>query len=741
MARCALIRITPASKEGPSGCDRTHNGLSTPPFHHTGSRCPPALSSRSPRPWLWWLALAAIWIAGTLADQLWLQLDQRLPAWDQADYLNSAVDHGRALGLLPGGGWPGWQGLLDLSPKIPPLASLVNGSVMALSGQAPDQASAALAVWQALLLVSVACWGRELQGPGFALLAAALTTMAPGLIAVRLDYTLDLPLTATAVLALWLLGRWQGAAGGRWSQAIVAALAVAAAVLVKQSALLVLLAPCLWAAGLGLRRRGRRLQVLVALGLVLGLVLPWLHHNWITTIGGTNRAVIESAGEEGDPGILSLEGLLWYPRLWPAQLGPLNLTLGLGGGVLALARGRIRTALEARGRASDTAGAKAGADGWRWLIGCALAGWLLTSVSPNKDARYITPVLPLLLLLLARGWWELGRLLRRRLGRRAATGLLGAALLASAGLSAAGQAGELHRERRSPLPELIGELRGRLGQRPETLVVLPNAAEVNEHTATVYGRMGGGELLGRQLGRREEEHPLVLERSRWVLLTGGEAGMRREASRLLAQRVRSDPRFVLRGTWTWPDGAPLELWERRDPPDPAGDFSTTFPALARGLERGPSGLAPGFAAIGPEHQLDGHRSYQARVHHWAERRLQANPADREALWSLALLATLRNRPAEAERWFARLEALLPHNPWPSAYRAVVLLAGWQPWQARSVAEGALRRRPDPVLQGLADLSAVLGADPRRLGPALRSVPEATEAVRRDLAGSRPAAGS
>ena len=31
-----------------------------------------------------------------------------------------------------GGGWQGWPALLDLSPKIPPLASLVNGSVMAL---------------------------------------------------------------------------------------------------------------------------------------------------------------------------------------------------------------------------------------------------------------------------------------------------------------------------------------------------------------------------------------------------------------------------------------------------------------------------------------------------------------------------------------------------------------------------------------------------------------------------------
>jgi len=47
------------------------------------------------------LPLLLIWLVATVADQA-------IPSWDPADYLNSAVDHGRALGLLPGGGWPGW---------------------------------------------------------------------------------------------------------------------------------------------------------------------------------------------------------------------------------------------------------------------------------------------------------------------------------------------------------------------------------------------------------------------------------------------------------------------------------------------------------------------------------------------------------------------------------------------------------------------------------------------------------
>ncbi|MFO7630108.1 MAG: glycosyltransferase family 39 protein [Prochlorococcaceae cyanobacterium] len=251
---------------------------------------PPPLDSAahsrlsSPSGWRWWLALAVLWALATAADRLWLGLDQRLPAWDQADYLNSAVDHGRALGLLAGGGWRGWAALLDLSPKIPPLASLINGSVMALAGEAPDQASWALALWHGLLLAVVAAWGRQLLSPGFGLLAAALTALAPALAALRVDYTLDLPLTAATTLALWLLGRWQAPAprGGRWPQALLAALAVAAALLVKQSALLVLTGPGLWAAGQALGRRSttqRRLQVLAALALVLALLLPWLHHN------------------------------------------------------------------------------------------------------------------------------------------------------------------------------------------------------------------------------------------------------------------------------------------------------------------------------------------------------------------------------------------------------------------------------------------------------------------------------
>ncbi len=198
-------------------------------------------------PWLFRALLLGIWLVATGADRLWWTLNDGLPAWDQADYLNSALDHGRALGLLPGGAWQGWNALLDLSPKIPPLASLVNGTVMAWAGDDPAQAAWSLSLWHGVLLWAVASWALTLrrslvEARAFALLAALLVALTPALLELRSDYVLEIALTAMVTLALWRLSRWwHPLEGGQWLQALTAALACTGALLVKQSALLVLL--------------------------------------------------------------------------------------------------------------------------------------------------------------------------------------------------------------------------------------------------------------------------------------------------------------------------------------------------------------------------------------------------------------------------------------------------------------------------------------------------------------------
>jgi 4-amino-4-deoxy-L-arabinose transferase-like glycosyltransferase len=623
--------------------------------------------------------------------------------------------------------------LLDLSPKIPPLASLVNGGVMAMAGQSPDAASWSLALWHALLLTVVGLWGRELGGGGFGLLAAGLAAVAPALAELRVDYTLDLPLAATTTLALWLLGRWQAPApaGGRPPQALVAALAVATAILIKQSALLVVALPSLWAAAQGLARRGRRLSVGLAFAVVLGLILPWLHHNWISTLGGTNRAVVESAAAEGDPDVFSLASLLWYPRFWPAQLGMVTLVAGMGGMAISLPvllRGRAAGCLRALRNLPP---------GWGWLTGCCLAGWLATTLSPNKDPRYITPVLPLLLLLLARGWWVLGCRIQARWGSLASRLALAAGLLAAAADSGWQRSEAITREPGFPVPEAMAELRRQVGNEPITVLLMASRPDLNEHTATTFGRLEGGRIIARQVGRNLGQREEVLARANWLLLASGDQGSSRQSARELSQAVREDGRFEAVRRWRRSGAPDLELWRRRPGAAPALRFDTEFERLAAGMEKGPAALAPLFGSIGLEHQLDGHRLYQQRVTTRARQRLRKNPRDREALWSLALLATLQNRPEAAQSLYRQLQQLSPDPTWPAAYRTVVLLADWKPGMARAVLEEVpAATAADPVIRGLQDLSGLLAGDLSRASTLPASVKAAVAAVNEKLRAPR-----
>ncbi|QNJ07156.1 dolichyl-phosphate-mannose-mannosyltransferase family protein [Synechococcus sp. MEDNS5] len=681
--------------------------------------------------------LLLLWVLSTAADRLWWSSHGGLPAWDQADYLNSALDHGRALGLLPAGSWQGWQALLDLSPKIPPLGSLVNGAIIAVSGDAPAQAAWSLSLWNGLLLLATAGWALSLRSPQrlareFALLAAAAVSLAPMLLELRTDYLLELPLTACVTLALWRVGCWlDNTRPTSWWQALIAALAVAVALLVKQSALLVLIPACAWALVVALRSGVRR-QAQLALGLAVVTLslLPWLHHNWITTLGGTNRAVIESAAREGDPGVLTLAGWLWYPRLIPDQIGWVLLVIGLSGLVLLLQQWRSGLVAPSRDGGDRR-------QAWVWLLGMLVLGWLFTNLSPNKDSRYIAPLLPPLLLLLSRGWLQWGLWIRGRWPVQARW--LPGAALAIGGLAAATpawmqQSARLQNPHQGPLESIVQRAGGGVpGVAPKTLIVVPSTPDLNQHNVSYYGRRSGGQLVGRQLGGSLDHVQPVLNYAELVLLAEGDQGSVRKAARRLDRAVRDSGVFERVDTFSRPGGGSYSLWRRRaDVPVSLG-FDQRFPALASALEKGPSGLDPIFRSVAIEHMLDGHFLYRGPAREAALARLRAYPGDRQARWTLALLAVLANRPTEASRQFAALEQALPDNPWPSAFRAVVLLAGWNPSEAAAVASAANERQGDqPVLMGLDAAGSVLSGAIWRLPDAVDILPKAIRVIEQSL---------
>ena len=662
-----------------------------------------------------WPLFALLWLISSGLDRLWLHLDQRLPAWDQADYLNSALDHGRALGLIEGGSWQGWQALLDLSPKIPPLASLVNGSVIAIAGDAPDQAAWALSLWFGLLLLAVALWGRQLGGEALGLMAALLCCLMPLLAELRVDFVLEIPVCASCTWALWLLGRWlqPQLKTASWWQALQAAVAVSAALLIKQSALLVLLPALAWASVSALRQgRGRRLQLLAAMALVLALLLPWLQHNLITTLGGTQRATLESAAREGDPNASSLAGWFWYPKRLPALAGELPL----GGGIVGLvvAAWRRQKAKKAWHLPNQQ---------WCWLLGSMAAGALLTVLSPNKDPRYLAPLMPPLAIVLARGWLALP------------WPLLGLGIFAASGFSLNARANAIERQSTpaEPLEAIVRYVQAKNPNSARTLIVVPSTGSFNQHNVSYFGRRAGAQLVGRQLGNNPAHIPAALASAEQVLLGTGYQGAVGAEVEIFNQAIRQSGIFKLQKSWPKPLGGNFELWERKQTAPKPLRFAAEFPELAAGLAKGPQGLAPLFEAIGTQHQVDGHRSYQKTVRKQALTQLRRDPNNQKALWSMALLGVLENRALEAERWFARLEQLNPKNPWPPAYRAVVLNAAWQPWRAKAVADAGQKRSANPVLKGLGDLSGVAAGELWRLNQARQSIPKAVQAVEQQLA--------
>ncbi|HBP52980.1 MAG TPA: 4-amino-4-deoxy-L-arabinose transferase, partial [Synechococcus sp. UBA8638] len=170
----------------------------------------------------------------------------------------------------------------------------------------------------------------------------------------------------------------------------------------------------------------------------------------------------------------------------------------------------------------------------------------------------------------------------------------------------------------------------------------------------------------------------------------------------------------------------MELWRRRSDATRGQPFARQFVALAQGLGGGPPGLARFMEQIGPNHQLDGHFLYQQQVEAWANRRLAQHPQATDALWSLAALNILRQDAGAADHWLAQLEAVLPENPWPTTYRAAVLLIDWKPWAARRVAHAHPRFQEEPLLKTVGELAAVGGGDLTRLPALGASWPRAVE---------------
>ena len=130
-------------------------------------------------------------------------------------------------------------------------------------------------------------------------------------------------------------------------------------------------------------------------------------------------------------------------------------------------------------------------------------------MSPNKDVRYIAPLLPLLSLILARGW-----LILMSLGKRQSFKAIGAFLLFLASLISTVelvriQWSDIQREPGSPATDVIASLKKLSGNDHITVLMAASKRDFNQHTLSYLGKIDGGSIKARRLGRSKGQSTLA----------------------------------------------------------------------------------------------------------------------------------------------------------------------------------------------------------------------------------------
>ena len=682
--------------------------------------------------YIFWVSVLSIWIISTFADRIWWNFYSNTPSWDQADYLNSALDHISALSFLGGDGAPDFSSFLDKSPKIPPLASIINGAVIAFAGEVPHKAAWSLSLWNGFFIFNIASWGLYLRGKKFALFCVLIGAFSPFLFHLRTDYVLELPLISAITFYLFHLGRWSDqSAGGKWIQLIIASFASASSLLIKQSSLLVIIPSLLFISILSFRRDKKfRLQLLFILLFNLLSVLPWFYHNWIMILSGTYRAVFESAAIEGDPSILGFKSIFWYFPYLDNQFGSIVFFVGFSGLIFSFLT--YLKSFKAPLILNDTLNEKNYK--WTWIYFNLITCWTFTTFIPNKDERYIACTIPLIILLLAHGFFKWSDWLYRYFKFKSYT-LLFIPPLSFSVSNSIEKFNNLENisSKYYPVNEIISIVRSdKTFDEKETVIVVPSTPDINQHNVSYFGRMQGGNILGRQLGQSLLHIEPVLKYSNWIILADGDQGSVSSNSLTLDRSIRNSSLFIKVRDFPREQEGSYSLWKRSSTSIKQNEFHKRFIELAKGMEKGPLGIKLIFDEIETQHMLDGHLKYQNIVRDKAFSVISTNPKDVEALWSLSLLNILSNRPSEADTYLKKLEILLPNNPWPSAYRSIVNLASWNPWRASFIADNAYEKNPNYFLKSLGDSIAIFRGAFWRVTSAFKSVPSAIKTIDEEL---------
>ena len=516
------------------------------------------------------IILVIIWLTVVICDRIWFSLDDSVPAWDQADYLNGALNYWHALQTPQwfDGDW--WRSFWLLSNKIPPLHYIITTPFINIWGTSADAASLVMIFYNALLLISVYGLGLTLFNSNVGLWAAGLCQVLPGLYYYRLEFLLDYPLTAIITFSFYLLTLWKVRQKKSWGIAIAFGFSLGLALLLKQTALFFLLIPIVWVLAACVKDRQwlRVSQLITAFFASLVIFYPWYRTNWLLILTSGKRATLDSAIAEGDPALNSLDAWTYYIKILPYLLSWHILIIPLVGFLVYIIYRFFSLSPSLPFSLSPQISTNL-----KWLIIYLLGGYLLSSLNINKDARYILPLLPVLSLVIAiallswRGRWQ-------KIIPWGAISLSIILLLLNIfplGLSLITKTLSprvehyLYLGSKYPNAEVVQEIITTSTYLRSTLGVLPSTPAINQHNFSFYGGQKNFQVVGRQVGVRLEEVTQDANSLDWFLTKTGDQGSIPEAQQAITKLVETGGDFKLQKDWQLPDNSVLKLYHRRQP--------------------------------------------------------------------------------------------------------------------------------------------------------------------------------
>ena len=516
------------------------------------------------------IILTIIWLGVAICDRVWFFLDNSVPAWDQADYLNGALNYWHALQNPQwfNGDW--WRSFWLLSNKIPPLHYILTTPFINIWGTSADAASIVIIFYNALLLISVYGLGVTLFDVNIGLWAAGLCQVLPGLYYYRLEFLLDYPLTAIVTFSFYLLTLWKVSKKKSWVIAIAFGFSFGLSLLLKQTALFFLLIPIIWVLFACLKDRQwlRVTQLITAFFASIIIFYPWYRTNWLLILTSGKRATLDSAIAEGDPALNSLNAWTYYGKILPYLLSWHILIIPLVGLLLYLIYRLIPQFIHCPISLSTQILTNV-----KWLTIYLLGGYLLSSLNINKDARYILPLLPVLSLIIAitllswRGKWQ--KIIRW--GTISLSIILMFLNIFPLGLNFITNTLSPrvqhypYLETKYPNAEVIQEIITTSNYLRSTLGVLPSTPAINQHNFSFYGGQNNFQVVGRQVGVRLEEVAQDAQSLDWFLTKTGDQGSIPEAQQTITKLVETGGDFKLQKNWQLPDNSTLKLYHRLQP--------------------------------------------------------------------------------------------------------------------------------------------------------------------------------